>query len=399
MKPPIRPQPAACPTDWRCVRALALCMAACGLALGLSYPLFSLVLAEAGVSDFMNGVSGAMTGLGMLASNAAVPLLLRRLGIRRTLLLGLAGAAACLFAAPLSGPSALWLPLRGLLGCCINIAFIVTEVWLNATAGEAQRGRAIGVYTAAMAAGFALGPLLLVALGTGGAQPFLACAALVLAGSLPVLPLQGAPGGAFLRLRLGGVLGFFRVAPLLVSLVLVYALFDGAALVVLPLYFLEVGFTEGESAAGLATLLAGMVLLQLPIGWLLDRLPRRAVIAGCTLAAAACCALLPQALGQPALLAVLLMILGGLAVGLFTGALTLLGARFEGATLVAGTTAMGVVYGLGNALGPFAAGAALQGFGAASLPLLLTALFLATALATLLPQRRPLRQVQPQAGD
>ncbi len=391
---------AAPATDWTTVAALALCMGVCGLALGLSYPLFSLVLAAAGVDDFWNGVSGATTGLGILASTFAVPGLLKHLGTRRTLVLGLFGTAACLALAPYCGPSAIWLLLRFLLGCCINVAFIVTEVWLNATTAEGQRGRVIGLYTAAMAAGFALGPLLLVVLGSQGAAPFLACAGLILLGSLPVLPLKGAPAGSFLRLGLGDILSFPLLAPLLVFVMLVYALFDGAALVVLPLYFLEQGFSEAQSASALAALLAGMVVLQLPLGWLLDRLPRRVVIAGCTFVSAACCAALPLTLNDVWLLGGLLLLLGGLAVGLFTGAFTLLGEHFTGATLVAGTSAMGVVYGLGNALGPFAAGAALEHFGADSLPSLLSILFLATTVIVLLRARQLARRREAlQGGD
>jgi MFS family permease len=394
------PSDSPCPTNWTTVCALALSMAVCGLALGLSYPLFSLVLAAAGVDEFWNGVSGAMTGLGILASNFAVPALLRRLGIRLTLIVGLAGTAACLALAPFTGPSALWLPLRFVLGCCINVAFIVTEVWLNATAAEAQRGRIVGLYAAAMAGGFALGPLLLVVFGSAGALPFLACAALVALAILPVLPLHDAPGGACLRLTFNDILSFPVLAPLLVFVVLVYALFDGAALVVLPLYFLEQGFSEAQSASALAVLLAGMVVLQLPIGWLLDRLPRRVVIAGCTFVSALCCLALPLVLDDFWLLGGLLLLLGGLAVGLFTGAFTLLGEHFHGSALVAGTTAMGVVYGLGNALGPFAAGAALQSFGPDSLPDLLAGLFLVTTVIVLLRARQlARRRTALQTGD
>lgn len=385
---------------WTTVCALALCMAVCGLALGLSYPLFSLVLSAAGVDDLWNGVSGAMTGLGILASTFAVPALLRRCGTRAALLLGLAGTAACLALAPFTGPSPAWLPLRFVLGCCINVAFIVTEVWLNATATERQRGQMVGLYTAAMAGGFAVGPLLLVVLGAEGAAPFLACAALVCLAMLPVLPLRPAPGGAHPRLGFRDILAFPALAPLLVFVVLVYALFDGAALVVLPLYFLEQGFGQAQSAGALAALLAGMVVLQLPLGWLLDRLPRRLVIAGCALVSAACCAALPQALENVWLLGGLLLLLGGLAVGLFTGAFTMLGEHFTGAALVAGTAAMGVVYGLGNALGPFAAGAALQRFGADSLPALLSLLFLFTGLVALLRAwQLARRRAAFQAGD
>ncbi len=382
-------------TQWTSVFLLTLAMGVCGLGLGFSYPLYSLVLERQGADDFVIGLSGAMTGFGLLLSNLVVPALLQRFGPLPVLAGGFAGAAACLALSPYSDAESHWYLLRLMLGCCMNIAFVVTEVWLNTVSAEAQRGRIIGFFTAVMAAGFAIGPLLILLVGDEGALPFLLCAGLVLLGALTVLPLgRGADGdtgggarstsaGAFDGLTLWAVIGFFRLAPLLAALVLVYSLFDGTALVILPIYFLESGFTAEQSSAGLACLLIGMVLLQMPIGWLLDRFPRRRVICGCTLVSALCCLALPAALGTVWLLGALLLLLGGLAVGLYTGAITLLGEGYAGASLVAGTTCLAVVYGLGSALGPLASGAALDRFGPDAVPGLLAGLFFLTALASL----------------
>lgn len=382
-------------TQWTSVFLLTLAMGVCGLGLGFSYPLYSLVLERQGADDFVIGLSGAMTGFGLLLSNLVVPALLQRFGPLPVLAGGFAGAAACLALSPYSDAQSHWYLLRLMLGCCMNIAFVVTEVWLNTVSAEAQRGRIIGFFTAVMAAGFAIGPLLILLVGDEGALPFLLCAGLVLLGALTVLPLghgadgdtgggaRGTSAGAFDGLNLWAVLGFFRLAPLLAALVLVYSLFDGTALVILPIYFLESGFTAEQSSAALACLLIGMVLLQMPIGWLLDRFPRRRVICGCTLVSALCCLALPAALGTVWLLGALLLLLGGLAVGLYTGAITLLGEGYAGASLVAGTTCLAVVYGLGSALGPLASGAALDRFGPDAVPGLLAGLFFLTALASL----------------
>lgn len=378
-------------TDWLSVQLLTLAMGLCGLGLGFSYPLFSLVLERQGADDFTIGLSGAMTGFGLLASNLVLPALLARFGALKVLVAGIAGSAACLALAPYTDAESEWYLLRLALGCFMNIAFIVTEVRLNSASAEALRGRIIGFFTAVMAAGFALGPLLILKLGDEGPLPFLACAGLVLLAALTVLPLGDHPGesGAsedLSGLSLRSVFGFFRLAPLLAVLVLVYSLFDGTALVILPIYFLQGGFTAEEASAGLACLLIGMVLLQMPIGWLLDRFPRRRVITGCTLVSALCCLALPASLESPWILGILLLLLGGLAVGLYTGALTLLGERYSGDPLVAGTTCLAVVYGLGSALGPLASGAALDRFGPDAVPALLAILFFATAAYSL---RRP----------
>ena len=380
-------------TDWVSVQLLTLAMGLCGLGLGFSYPLFSLVLERQGADDFTIGLSGAMTGVGLLASNLVLPALLLRFGALPVLVGGIFGSAACLVLAPYSDSGSHWYLLRLALGCFMNIAFIVTEVWLNGAAAEALRGRIIGFFTAVMAAGFALGPLLILQLGDEGPLPFLVCAGLVALAALTVLPLRAKAGrdsavGEFDGLCLRAIFGFFRLAPLLAILVLVYSLFDGTALVILPIYFLQGGFSAEEASAALACLLIGMVILQMPIGWLLDRFTRRRVITGCTLVSALCCLALPASLGSPWLLGALLLLLGGLAVGLYTGALTLLGEGYSGDPLVAGTTCLAVVYGLGSALGPLASGAALDRFGPDAVPLLLAGLFLATALYSL---RRPSR--------
>ncbi|NIA68588.1 MFS transporter [Pelagibius litoralis] len=377
-------------TQWTAVYLLTAAMGLCGLGLGFSYPLFSLVMERQGADDFTIGLSGAMTGFGLLASNLVLPALLARFGPLRLLAGGIVCASACLALAPYSDAQSHWYLLRFGLGCFMNIAFIVTEVWLNGASAEAQRGRIVGFFTAVMAAGFALGPLLILLLGSEGPLPFLACAGLVLLGALTVLPLGGRDRGgsvnAFDGLSLRAVLGFFRLAPLLAILVLVYSLFDGTALVILPIYFVEGGFTAEQASAALACLLIGMVILQPVIGWLLDRFARRRVMAFCTLVSALCCLALPAALDTTWLLGALLLLLGGLAVGLYTGALTLLGEGYSGESLVAGTTCLAVVYGLGSALGPLAGGGALHRLGPDSVPYLLAALFAATTLFCL---RRP----------
>ncbi len=385
------PRASSASTDWVSVHLLTLAMGLCGLGLGFSYPLFSLVMERQGADDFTIGLSGAMTGFGLLASNLILPVLLTQFGPLRVLLGGIVGAAACLALAPYSDTESWWYGLRLALGCFMNITFIVTEVWLNTASAESQRGRIVGFFTAVMAAGFALGPLLILQLGAEGPLPFLVCAALVLLAALMALPLgkrrgRGMPNGGFGGLDLHSVLGFFRLAPLLAVLVLVYSLFDGTALVILPIYFVQGGFSGEEASAALACLLIGMVVMQMPIGWLLDRFPRRLVISACTFVTALCCLALPATLETTWLLGALLLVLGGLAVGLYTGALTLLGEGYRGDSLVAGTTCLAVVYGLGSALGPLASGAALDRLGPDAVPALLAALFLATTIYGL---RRP----------
>jgi len=377
-------------TDWASVAALITCIGVFGLALGLTYPLLSLMMAEAGFSDFMIGFNAATTCIGVILAVFLLPRLLAGFGAFAVVVAGLTGAAASLLALPFTDPLIAWPLLRIGLGFCLNAIFVVSEAWLNAVTAERIRGRVIGVYATVMAAGFALGPLLLVALGGTGLLPFFLCAAIVGTSILVILPLRNRSAAELGGMNLAGVVQFLRVGALLAGVVLVFAFFDAAVMTLIPVYMLRSGFSADIGSAALSAMLVGMVLAQFPVGWLLDRCRRATVIAGCALAAAVSSALLPWSLGLPVVLWPLLVLLGGVSFALYTGALTVLGERFRGGLLLAGSACFALAYGVGGTLGPLAGGAVLEAFGADAMPGLFAAVFLVFALMIVrLPLTRP----------
>ena len=344
-------RPAAGATDWASVTALITCIGVFGLALGLTFPLLAIRMVADGFSDFMIGFNGASTSVGVILAVFCLPRLLHRFGAFRVVVFSLAGVAGLLLVLPFTDPLYAWPPLRVALGFCLNAIFVVSEAWLNTVTAEHMRGRVIGVYGTVMAGGFALGPLLLVALGGTGLLPFFLCAAIIAASILVILPLRRRNTQGLAGMELAALLRFLKLAPLLALVILVFAFFDAAAMTLIPVYMLRSGFTAEASSAALSALLIGMVLAQFPVGWLLDRLPRPAVIAGCALIAALASALLPFVLGQTLLLWPLLVLLGGSAFALYTGALTVLGEHFRGSLLLAGSACFALAYGIGGSIG------------------------------------------------
>ena len=375
------------PTEWSSVVALITCIGVFGLALGLTYPLLSIMMVDAGFSDFMIGVNGSATCVGVILALFVLPRLLRTLGAFAVVVLGLAGAAACLVAFPFSDPDVSWLALRVVLGACLNVIFVVSEAWLNAVTAERIRGRVIGIYATVMAGGFALGPLLLVVLGDSGALPFIVCAAITAAAIAIILPLRHRDAAEIAGMNFDALRRFLGLGALLATVVAVFAFFDAAVLTLIPVYLLRSGFTAEIGAAALSAMMVGMVFAQFPVGWLLDRFRRSAVIAGCSLAAALCCAVLPWSLAVPAVFWPLMLLLGGASFALYTGALTVLGERFRGSLLVAGSACFALAYGSGGTLGPLAGGSVLQAFGPDAMPALFAVMFLALAVVVV---RRPL---------
>jgi len=396
LHPPVLDLPEERRTEWASVVALITCIGVFGLALGLTYPLLSIMMVEAGFSDLQIGLNGSATCVGVLLALVVLPRLLQRFGAFAVVVLGLAGSAACLVAFPYTEPNVAWLVLRVVLGACLNVIFVISEAWLNAVTAERVRGRVIGVYATVMAGGFALGPLLLVALGERGALPFLVCAAITAAAIAIILPLRHRSAAELAGMNLAALRRFLGLGALLAAVVAVFAFFDAAVLTLIPVYLLRSGFTAEIGAAALSAMMVGMVFAQFPVGWLLDRFRRQAVIAGVSLVAALCCAVLPWSLAVPAVFWPLMLILGGASFALYTGALTVLGERFRGGLLIAGSACFALAYGSGGVIGPLAGGSVLQGFGPDAMPALFAAMFLALAVVVL---RRPLTKAAAEIAE
>ena len=68
----------------------------------------------------------------------------------------------------------------------------INEALINELAVERWRGRIIGIYSAVGAAGFALGPLLLIFTGSQGMLPFIATSVIILLAGLPLFFVRSA---------------------------------------------------------------------------------------------------------------------------------------------------------------------------------------------------------------
>jgi MFS family permease len=261
-----------------------------------------------------------------------------------------------------------------------SLMFILSEAAVNALTPDAIRGRVLGVYATLFSLGFVAGPLVLAVAGSEGWLPFLLASGLFLLGFVPVQRLK--PVESRLRPEGGGshrLADTWRLAPLAMGGVFVYALLEASQFALLPVYALDRGMSEAMAAGLLSIWLSGNILFQYPLGWLADRWSRRLVMAGCTVLALTGQLLVPLAAATPALLWPLLGLMGGL----YTLSLTLIGERFRGADLTQANTAFVMTFQLGAITGPPYAGALMHLFGVAIFPLTLLLPLAALAVALL----------------
>ncbi|MCB8882440.1 MFS transporter [Acidisoma cellulosilytica] len=330
-----------------------------GLTYGLTAPLIALVLRQMGFGDSFIGANAAMHALGVLLVAPVLPRIAWRMGPKLPMTAALLGAAILLTLFPAMPTVWLWFPLRILLGIVSETMFVMSETWLNQLSDDKSRTRTIASYTVALSAGFALGPLILTAVGTDGMLPFLIAAGIALVALMSVaMPWVRAP--AFEQPQHSNPLRYLALAPVALFATFVNAALETAGMSFLPIYAMHLGWAEEAATLLLSVLLVGAIALQLPIGLLGDRMDRRrlAIVLGVISTIGAL--MWPIAIHSPFLAYPLLFVWGGVFVGIYTVMMAQVGSHFKGGDLVSVYAVMSVAWGAGAAVGPFGAGLAMQ---------------------------------------
>ena len=116
--------------NWRNLVAAYTAMTVFGFAMGMTYPLLSLLLEADGVAPSMIGINAAMSPIGILLFSPLLPFLSRRFGARRvamTAALVTAGLILCYKRFP---SLEAWFLIRLLQGMSIATLFILSEAWI-----------------------------------------------------------------------------------------------------------------------------------------------------------------------------------------------------------------------------------------------------------------------------
>jgi len=179
-----------------------------------------------------------------------------------------------------------WVLLRFLFGFCMAGIYVVVESWLNDIVGNESRGRILAIYMVVSMGAFGAGQFLLTLADPSGVALFILASVLV---SLSLVPISLSASSAPPMNK--PVVMTVRELVKIVPTGLLTSFFVGAAAGTLigigPVYAASVNLSTDQIALFTAVPSVGAVLAQFPIGWLSDRIPRRAVIFGVSAAATA----------------------------------------------------------------------------------------------------------------
>lgn len=344
-----------------------------GVGIGIGGPLLSLMLEGRGTDSSITGLNAGAGFAGVLIGPMLMPRLVSRFGFRNFLLTALPLSLVLFLLLKPFDNVGIWFVLRFFGGLCGSSIFAASEAWISQLVGDKARGRTMGVYTASLSAGFAVGPAILTQTGVSGWPPFIACAIIEIIAMLPLLAVPSAGGDATLA-GSHPIAMIQRMKPV-VALVILFAMYEGSAIALLPVWGERSGLSAATAASLISAIFVGAILLQVPVGFFSDFAGRKITIRVCAAVGMVGAILLPFLAEHRVPLLIAAAIWGGFTTGLYPVALATIGDRFRGADLLNANAGLVIAYGTGALIGPIVGGAAMDAWNPHGIAVMLAAMF------------------------
>ncbi len=330
--------------------------------------LTTMIPLRGGALGFSTTMLGALTSayyVGYFVGTFTLPPLIQRIGHIRAFAFCAAGVACLVLLHALSSNPWFWLLLRLLAGMSLVGLYAIIESWLNAQTEASRRGTVFAIYMMVNLGSLALAQQLLRI----GGEPFVlfvVVALLVCAATLPVVATRQAQPGLkpVPRLELKRL---FALAPTAGAGALLTGLAMGAFWGLLPVYARGQGFDLTQVGTYMSLAILGGAALQWPIGRWSDRHDRRLTLA--TVCALATVLALLQLLMPPwqGTMIALIFLYGGLTFAVYPIVVAHLVDHLSPEELLSASSSVLLIYGIGSAIGPIAAGALMSRLGPGSL--------------------------------
>ncbi|ADI29411.1 MFS transporter [Methylotenera versatilis] len=351
---------------------------------GLGTTLLPIALVTKGATPEQIGITSSALWLGMLAGLLVTGQLIRALGYRITVILGLVISALSFAVMPWLDWQ-WWLIPAAAIGFGLGLRWIANETWLYRLAPAHARGRIIGIHETLISIAAILAPLIIVSVGAVKPTAFLMAATIIM---LAIIPLFIAVTlsvtdssqennsndshlnlGKPIKQTIAFLMGFGALIAGLGGWM------EGSILAFLPVYSADIGLASSDVAWLLTILGIGATTCQFAIGWLADNKGLLWTAKLCTFAAFL--AVLIAIIFEKSFLnlAVSVFILGGVGGGLLT--LGIFWATLADATATEASHAevnlsnrvrqVSIIYTILSAAGPFVAGFVVSHAGSKSL--------------------------------
>ena len=323
-----------------------------------------------GIRAIVEGFSFVSTGfvvagyyVGFLAGSILIPILLQRVGHIRVFaaLASLASIAILLHSIFLDPFS--WFFIRILTGISLSGIYVIMESWLNDKSTNQTRGKILSIYMIVTFSFVGLGQVLLNLSDPAKVDLFILVSILLSFSLLPILlsitdaPNFNDPKRLTLKeLYIITPLGF--VAALLIGLAH-SAIFGYGAV-----YAIAKGLNTFEISIFMVIVSTFGAILQWPIGYLSDRIDRRIILIGVTLIAS-CLSIFIVISSYLSLIVffIVLAFYAGMSLPMYSLAIAHTNDFLQPDEIVAASSSMAILVGIGSIVGPIAASLFMKSIG------------------------------------
>ena len=257
---------------------------------GLQASLMGVRGAIEGFSTFELSLIGSAYFLGFLGGSKLAPKFIAQVGHVRVFAALASLISAVLISYPMITDPYAWMILRVMIGFALSGVYVTAESWLNNAATNDTRGQSLSAYMLVQMVGLVAAQGILATGDPSGWLLFVIPSILVSLSFAPVL-LAVQPTPAFEAARPMTLRRLYDASPFgVVGMMLLGGVFSGQV-AMSSVYATEQGLTLAQLSGFVSSFFLGAMLFQYPIGWLSDRMDRRVLIIGASVAATAVAAL------------------------------------------------------------------------------------------------------------
>lgn len=344
-------------------------------------PLLLLRMKGADVSTTVAGLFASTGWLGIFVMTPFASAVAHRVGRRQAMWGAAVVLTLCALMFALTTQLWLWFVLNMVSGIAMALRWVLAEALIAEFSPANQRGRYVGIFQTLVSTTFIVGPAMLAWLGADHAYTVWVAVALSVMGLawtvlIPAVP--EAADAATARVGLRGLWLALRAHPIIMLAGFVGGFFETGVTSILPLYGLALGLGVAASALLVSVSGIGGVALMMPAGLWADRFQdqaqgRRTLMVACASINLAATCTLPFVAHTPWLAWPIVFLWGGAGGTLYTMAMTDIGAREKGITLVNSTSVLVLTYTLGGLVASASSGALIDGSPTVGFPAVLIA--------------------------
>ena len=230
-----------------------------------------------GFSTFEMSIVMSAYFAGFLGGSRLAPEMIRRVGHVRVFAALASFISAILILYPAFAHPLAWALGRVVIGFCFSGVYVTAESWLNNSADNTNRGKALSVYMIVQMFGLVIAQVLLAMGDVSGYALFIVSSVLVSISFAPIL-LSISPTPAFETAKPMRLKTLIKISPLgCFGMFLLGGVFS-AQFGMSAVYGVAAGLSITQISFFVSSIYVGALLMQYPIGWFSDRVDRRLVI-------------------------------------------------------------------------------------------------------------------------